>query len=276
MKDALARGHSRVPVFFGPDRSSVSAFIHLKEQILVNPASSPKVAALPCHPPVWVGPTDSLFGLLNTFQEGQAHMAFVSRHPERARLAVATDGEWPSGVSRCVGVITLEDIIEEILTEEIYDESDVHHAQQTINDFVRLVVRPRLDTKRERHALGFASPETSRSSAELALVRTNSQRLKLLRGKPLQAGAPSTSSCDARVPSPSRSVSRALTAPLLSSPSPPILSSMAAPSDVVIDVRTSTNGKAHATPAEERLRPPRLSVSQSARQIDETSPSRHS
>jgi len=122
MRDLLTRGHSRVPVYWGPEASSISSFLHVKDHLMLNPADAVPISSLRAHAPVWVGPEDSLFALLNTFQQGHAHMAFVSRHPELARLALPARGEWPKGKSSCIGVITLEDIIEEILTEEIYDE----------------------------------------------------------------------------------------------------------------------------------------------------------
>ena len=40
------------------------------------------------------------------FQEGHAHMAFVSRHPEIARQAVQDRNEFPAGRSRCIGVVS--------------------------------------------------------------------------------------------------------------------------------------------------------------------------
>ncbi|CAG8564366.1 11356_t:CDS:10 [Rhizophagus irregularis] len=48
-----------------------------------------------------------LFDILNTFQEGKSHMSLVFKE----------------GVP--VGIITLEDVLEELIQEEIYDESDV-------------------------------------------------------------------------------------------------------------------------------------------------------
>ncbi|CAG8730397.1 14746_t:CDS:1, partial [Acaulospora morrowiae] len=49
-----------------------------------------------------------LFDILNTFQEGRSHMAIVVKGEQ----------------SIPIGIITLEDVLEELIQEEIYDESD--------------------------------------------------------------------------------------------------------------------------------------------------------
>lgn len=56
-------------------------------------------------------PDLTLLDCLNYFQQGRSHMILISTHP----------GE-PTGA---LGVVTLEDIIEEMIGEEIVDETDV-------------------------------------------------------------------------------------------------------------------------------------------------------
>jgi len=240
VRELVTRGHSRVPIFRGPEKTSCTDFLLLKDHLLLNPADARPVATLRTHTPIWVGPESSLFGLLNSFQEGHAHMAFVSRHPELAARAVRERGESPSGRSRCIGVITLEDIIEEILTEEIYDESDVDHAHETIRDFVKKYIRPRLDQKRSTTdvrqasmrmgvgpadsastALGGVQPPAAGAPAAESppsLTREFSTRLKVLRGKTLAAKSVAAAAAPAatvpRVAAAGRQGS-ALTEPLL-------------------------------------------------------------
>jgi len=62
-------------------------------------------------------PTINCFQALDYFQTGRAHLLLISNTPGLAGGAI--------------GVITLEDIIEEIISEEIVDETDQYEDNQS-------------------------------------------------------------------------------------------------------------------------------------------------
>ena len=64
-------------------------YLIVKEHLMCRPEDATPVLNLRRHNAVWVGPEDNLFQLLNEFQTGSCHMAFVSRNPELSREAVA-------------------------------------------------------------------------------------------------------------------------------------------------------------------------------------------
>uniref|UniRef100_A0A915JHC3 CNNM transmembrane domain-containing protein n=1 Tax=Romanomermis culicivorax TaxID=13658 RepID=A0A915JHC3_ROMCU len=89
----------------------------LLELILVDPNQVTPVKELTedkryFYPVFWIDGDMPLYILLNKFQEGAStHMAFVREKK-------------PDGTYVPSGVVTLEDVLEEILQEEIYDEID--------------------------------------------------------------------------------------------------------------------------------------------------------
>jgi hypothetical protein len=81
--------------------------------------------------------------MLNIFQSGQCHLALVSKDPEES-LRCLRSGQRCGVSATILGIVTLEDIIERIIQNDIRDETDQctpSHAVKMSNVISRGVAR---------------------------------------------------------------------------------------------------------------------------------------
>lgn len=112
-------GHSRIPVY-EVDRSCVVSILHVKDLAFVDPDdSSPLRTIVEFHnrPVNWVYGDTSLDRMLDYFKKGISHMVLI-------KVVQQVDDRDP--VYDIIGVVTLEDVIEELIQSEIVDETDVY------------------------------------------------------------------------------------------------------------------------------------------------------
>ncbi|CAN7990639.1 unnamed protein product [Ixodes hexagonus] len=114
----IGQGYTRIPVFEG-ERNNIVGLLNIKDLAFVDPEDEIPLRTL-CefynHPVTFVFEDETLDNLLNEFKKGQSHMAFVRR--------VNTEGDGDP-FYELTGLVTLEDVIEEILQSEIIDETDI-------------------------------------------------------------------------------------------------------------------------------------------------------
>ena len=117
LRNIMATGFSRIPVYHN-DVQNVIGMLLVKDLLLVNPDDAVSVA--------WserglvrgirrVPESLPLFDLLHLFRKGSSRLALVCREKQEGKGS--DDG--------CItGLVTLEDVIEELIQEEILDETD--------------------------------------------------------------------------------------------------------------------------------------------------------
>ncbi|KAI1656331.1 DUF21-domain-containing protein [Daldinia decipiens] len=108
----LDAGYSRIPIHQTGNPTNFVGMLLVKILITYDPEDGKRVkdfalAALP-----ETRPETSCLDIINFFQEGKSHMVLIS--------------ESPGDDHGALGVVTLEDVIEELIGEEIIDESDVY------------------------------------------------------------------------------------------------------------------------------------------------------
>ncbi len=115
--EILMRGHSRVPIYNPANSSDFVGMLIVKKLISYDPHECLRIDSFPLSILPETSPDVDCFQVLNYFQKGRSHMLLVSQTPGQC-----------GGV---VGVVTLEDVIEEIIAEEILDETDVFVSNQS-------------------------------------------------------------------------------------------------------------------------------------------------
>ena len=109
MKEILQNGHSRIPIY-EQSRQNLKGILIIKTLILVNPDDCKPISSLKLTPIPKVNASKKLYDMLNEFQSGSSHLVAVKDD-------VSDD---------VIGVVSLEDIFEELIQEEILDETDVY------------------------------------------------------------------------------------------------------------------------------------------------------
>jgi len=137
-------GHSRIPVY--DDTSSAHSSSDLtkavcgicltRDLIVIYPRfimTAVRISDMKLLQPQCIGPNVNLVDALNKLQDGLVgvhkggHLAVVCLDPDKANNALEKGLPIPSEAG-VLGVVSLEDVIEEIIQEEIYDESDKKDA----------------------------------------------------------------------------------------------------------------------------------------------------
>ena len=111
VEEVLNAGYSRIPIHAPDNPNNYIGMLLVKVLITYDPEDCNRVRDFALATLPETRKETSCLDIINFFQEGKSHMVLVS--------------EFPGEDHGALGVVTLEDVIEELIGEEIVDESDI-------------------------------------------------------------------------------------------------------------------------------------------------------
>ncbi|XP_038154191.1 metal transporter CNNM4 isoform X1 [Cyprinodon tularosa] len=126
MSEIMESGYTRIPVY-EDERSNIVDILFVKDLAFVDPDDCTTLKTITKfynHPVHFVFHDTKLDAMLEEFKKGKSHLAIVQK--------VNNEGEGDP-FYEVLGLVTLEDVIEEIIKSEILDESDQYTDNRTRN-----------------------------------------------------------------------------------------------------------------------------------------------
>ncbi|QLL34409.1 hypothetical protein HG536_0G02700 [Torulaspora globosa] len=153
-------GFSRIPIYLPNEPTNFIGMLLVRILISYDPEDCLPVSHFPLATLPETSPSTSCLNILNYFQEGKSHMCVVSEDPGSSMGAI--------------GVLTLEDVIEELIGEEIVDESDV------FVDIHQKIIRAQPGPLSKRHVTSYLHHlYTSRSRSDSPSAEDSRQPLEV-------------------------------------------------------------------------------------------------
>ncbi|QLQ80328.1 hypothetical protein HG537_0D03290 [Torulaspora globosa] len=151
-------GFSRIPIYLPNEPTNFIGMLLVRILISYDPEDCLPVSHFPLATLPETSPSTSCLNILNYFQEGKSHMCVVSEDPGSSMGAI--------------GVLTLEDVIEELIGEEIVDESDV------FVDIHQKIMRSQPGPLSKRHVTSYLHHlYTNRNKSDAASTQDSRQPL---------------------------------------------------------------------------------------------------
>ncbi|XP_069475169.1 metal transporter CNNM3 isoform X2 [Ambystoma mexicanum] len=150
MSQIMQCGYTRIPVY-EEERSNIVDILYVKDLSMVDPDDCTPLSTITKfynHPLHFVFNDTKLDAVLEEFKRGKSHMAIVQK--------VNNEGEGDP-FYEVMGLVTLEDVIEEIIKSEIMDESD-DYKDHKVKKKHPVPLNPVLERRKEDFSL-FKVPE---------------------------------------------------------------------------------------------------------------------
>ena len=124
--EIYGQGYSRVPVYDskGKDCSAMMGILMTRQLIMIDWEDERIVSSLPIYIPPCVSPRMNLIRLLHLLRKGGSLIAFVCAGPHIAERAL-DEGRAIPPEAGFMGLVTLQDVLESVIQERIYDEADI-------------------------------------------------------------------------------------------------------------------------------------------------------